>query len=232
MALTQPVANWLPQIAMLSWLPHVGLENAYCNWCCPVLEFTVFWEPSDVEVAADWNKNDWNKNDLFWLDSDWNKNDFQVAWDLKKAPRLNRRYWHLCSSCTAVSSMLWGGSTMWLCWTVILCFLLCSRPILEWCLTFLWLINAQPSGRMDGWIIPDMSWQYLLICSSTALLLSLTMIICVIFQISNKPPFFLQITYYGKGFHHLQIRYANHQTIIVSRNSHKNDKYLYLMKEN
>ena len=203
MALTQPVANWLPQIAMLSWLPHVGLENACCNSCRPVLELTVFREPSDAEVAADCNKN-----------------DFRVVRDLKKAPQLNRRCWHLCSSCTAISSMPCGASTLWLCWTVILCFPLCSRPILECCLTFLWLINAQPNGRMDGWIIPDMSWQYLLICSSTALLSSFTMIICVIFQISNKPPFFLQITCYGKGFHHLQIRYANHQTIIVSRNSH------------
>ena len=48
---------------MLSWPLHVGLENACCNLLSSVLEFILFWEPSDVEVAA--------------VDSDWNKNDFQ-----------------------------------------------------------------------------------------------------------------------------------------------------------
>lgn len=48
----------------------------------PVFEFTLFWEPSDVAVTA--------------IDPDSHRNDFQVLCDLKKAPPLKRRYWHLC----------------------------------------------------------------------------------------------------------------------------------------
>lgn len=62
-SLTQPVANWLPQISMLSWLPTVWSRKCLLQFTLLlVVEFTLFWEPSDVEVAA--------------VDSDWSKNDF------------------------------------------------------------------------------------------------------------------------------------------------------------
>lgn len=151
---------------MLSWSPHVGLENACCNLLCSVLEFILFWEPSDVEVAA--------------VDSDWNKNDFQVVWDLKKPPLLNRRYWHLCSACIAISSMLCGRSTLWLCWTVVLCFLPCSRLILESCLTIS-LAYKCPTKWMNGWM--NYSRHELTIFAYMFICCFITMVICIIFLI-------------------------------------------------
>ena len=118
---------------------------------------------------------------------------------------------HLCSSCTAISSMLSTGSTLWLCWTVILCFPLCSRPTLECCSTIS-LAYKYPTKLTNGWMNYSRNELTVIVYMfSCWFIIELNHDhICNLWDSKWAPPSFFKITCYGKEFHHLQITYANH----------------------
>lgn len=60
-ALTQPAANWLPQILMLGWLPMSGAENACCN-----LPSTSAWVHTVLRTL--WC---WSVCCRVWLEQEW-----------------------------------------------------------------------------------------------------------------------------------------------------------------
>lgn len=165
------------------------------------------------------------------VESDWNKNDLQVACDLKKGYPTEQKILTLCFLCITIATMLLGSSALQLCWAAIPCSLLCSIPILEYGLTIT-LVTKYPTGWMDGWM--NYSRHELTAYANMFIHCFIELNHNRICDLSDLKLAFLffQITYDEKGFNRLQIRYVNHQTITLSRNSYESDKYLYLMSKN
>lgn len=95
--------------------PLSGLENACCN-----LPSTCAWLHTIPRTL--WC---WSDCCTFWLKQEWLPS---CMWPKKRLPHWTQDIDIYVSSCIAISSMLFGSSTLWLSWAAISCSPLCRIP--------------------------------------------------------------------------------------------------------